>query len=101
VAPFNAHLLVLNSSDEQVNAEVKQRSAEIFTDLQKKGLQVMYDDRDDKSAGEKFKDADLLGIPWRMVVSQKSLAKNCVEIKKRGEKETVFVDFEEINNFKF
>ena len=44
---------------------------------------VLYDDRD-VSAGEKFADADLLGIPIRLVVSEKTLAKNAVEIKKRN-----------------
>ncbi|PIU79494.1 MAG: prolyl-tRNA synthetase, partial [Candidatus Moranbacteria bacterium CG06_land_8_20_14_3_00_43_56] len=54
-------------------------------ELEKKNIEVLYDDRD-VSPGEKFADADLIGIPWRVVVSEKSLKAGGVEVKKRGEK---------------
>jgi len=83
VAPFRAHLLALNGGD----------GGKIYKDLQTAGIEVLYDDRD-LSAGEKFAEADLIGIPWRLVVSSK-IAKGMVEIKKRGEKETKVVDVKE------
>src|SRR5260370_1233429 len=72
VAPFKAHLLALSGAD----------GNSVYESLQKAGIDVLYDERD-VSAGEKFAEADLLGIPWRLVVSPKLGDK--VEVKKRGE----------------
>jgi prolyl-tRNA synthetase len=79
VAPFLAHIIEIKSQ----NKKVKATALKIYQDLQKQGVQVLYDDREDKSAGEKFADADLIGIPFRVVVSEKTLAKNSVEVKER------------------
>jgi len=81
VAPFQVHLLLLEDIP-----KVKKIAERVYKDLQKTGLEVLYDDRGDKTAGEKFIDADLIGIPWRMVVSERTLKKNSVEIKKRDKK---------------
>lgn len=77
VAPFQVHLLALPGGKHEADALYKE-----FLD---KGVEVLYDDRDDASAGEKFADADLIGIPWRVVVSEKSIKGGGVEIKKRSE----------------
>jgi prolyl-tRNA synthetase len=82
VAPFHVHLLALNGAD----------GTRAYEDLQKAGIEVLYDDRD-LSAGEKFAEADLVGIPWRAVVSPKLGEK--IEIKKRAEKEAKVVDIKE------
>lgn len=74
IAPFHVHLLALNG----VNAK------ETYKFLQKESVEVLYDDRD-ISAGEKFAEADLLGIPWRVVVSPKLGEK--LEVKKRNKTE--------------
>jgi prolyl-tRNA synthetase len=74
VAPFKTHLLALAGAD----------GAKVYESLQKAGIEVLYDDRD-ASAGEKFAEADLIGIPWRLVVSPKLGEK--VELKRRGEAE--------------
>lgn len=79
VAPFIAHLIQLGD-----NKKVETTAGKIYQDLQKQGVQVLYDDRQDKSAGEKFAEADLIGIPYRIVVSEKTLAKNSVELKERN-----------------
>lgn len=84
VAPFRVHLLALGGAD----------GGAVYQDLQRAGIEVLYDDRD-ISAGEKFAEADLLGIPWRAVVSPK-LGDGNVEIKKRGEKEAKTVDREAV-----
>ena len=59
------------------------QSEEIYKKLSKDGIEILYDDRKDVSAGEKFADCDLIGIPVRLVVSQK-IGKGKVEIKDRS-----------------
>jgi len=78
VAPFRVHLIQIEN-----NQKVKKASAKLYRDLQKSGVEVLYDDRTEKTAGEKFAEADLIGIPIRLVVSEKTLKKNSVELKKR------------------
>ena len=79
VAPYDIHLL--NISEKQ-----KATSDKIYNSLQKAGVEVLYDDRQDISAGGKFADADLIGIPYRLVISEKT--GNKIEIKKRNENKT-------------
>jgi len=83
VAPFKVHLVILDDR--------KEEAEKIYNDCIAEGVEVLYDDRSDKTAGEKFADADLIGCPWRVVVSNKTLDKNSVEIKRRNEKETKLV----------
>lgn len=78
VAPFHAHLLRLGKKE-----DAEKEANEIYEALQKEGIEVLYDDRDE-SAGAKLKDADLIGIPLRIVISEKTLAKKSLEIKERG-----------------
>ena len=77
-APFDAHLLLLPSEGSSVSAFGKK----LYEALQKRGIPVLYDDRVGVGAGEKFADADLIGIPYRLVVSERTKGK--VEIKERG-----------------
>ena len=63
----------------------------IYEKLLHNNVEVLYDDRSEKTAGEKFADADLIGCPIRLVVSGKTLQKNSVEVKKRNEKEVELV----------
>jgi len=77
VAPFAIHLLALGGGEKQAET--------IYNQLSEKGVEVLYDNRRDVSAGEKFADADLIGIPIRVVVSEKTVAVNSVEVKKRRE----------------
>ena len=101
VAPFSVHLLELESRDGEAAARVKSAAQKIYFDLQKRGVSVLYDDRERKSAGEKFKDADLLGMPFRIVISEKTLAKDSVELKKRGEKEFELIGLGGIADYNF
>lgn len=90
VAPFQSHLLGLDLDDSRV-----QNSAEkIYQLLQAEGIEVLYDDRKDLSAGEKFADADLIGIPYRVIISKKTDGK--LEVKKRSEKESEFINLAEL-----
>jgi len=79
VSPFKVHLLVIGLEDESV----KKRAEEVYKKLLESGVEVLYDDREDVTAGEKFADADLIGCPYRVVVSKKTGDK--VEVKRRGE----------------
>jgi prolyl-tRNA synthetase len=83
VAPFRAHLLELKEG----------AGKSLYDHLQREGIEVLYDERE-ASAGEKFVDADLLGIPWRLVVSEKTGDK--VEIKKRTGSDSKLVTKEEL-----
>jgi prolyl-tRNA synthetase len=86
VAPFAVHLLALGAVD----------GSSVYESLQKAGVQVLYDDRE-TTPGAKFAEADLIGIPWRIVVSAKLQAEggDKVELKKRSEKEAKIVTLEE------
>jgi len=90
VAPYQIHLLKIGS-----DGQLAKKCEEIYNDLIAKNIEVLYDDRD-ISAGEKFADADLIGIPVRAVVSKKTVAANSVEIKKRGSGDVELVGFGEI-----
>ena len=79
IAPFKVHLLFLGED------EAKKEAEKIYESLSKNNLEVLFDDRVENSAGEKFTDADLLGIPWRAVVSTRSIKEGGVELKKRTE----------------
>jgi prolyl-tRNA synthetase len=85
VAPFKYHLLGLDLQDKNV----KTQAEKVYKALKDNGEEVLYDDREDITPGEKFKDADLLGIPYRLVVSKKTGEK--IEIKERNKKEQKLV----------
>jgi len=87
VAPYPCHLVALGRE----KSAVKKSADQWYDRMRKKGIDVLYDDRDDKTAGEKFADADLIGIPWRAVISEKTLAKKGVELKGRAQKEAKIV----------
>lgn len=79
VAPFLVHLIAVEN-----NTKVRKAAEKLYTVLQKEKIEVLYDDRQDKSPGEKFADSDLIGIPLRIVVSERTLAKGSVELKERA-----------------
>jgi len=94
VAPFNIHLISLDGGD----SEIKAKSDEIYSILQNSNLEVLYDNREDKTAGEKLNDCDLMGIPLRIVVSSKTLKEDSVELKKRNEEKTILVKIKDLKN---
>ena len=93
VAPFDFHLIQLENSK-----KVKIAAEKLHQNLQKNNYEVLYDDRREKTAGEKFADADLIGIPVRLVVSERTLEKMSVEIKKRNEKEVKLTKLNKIKD---
>ncbi len=83
VAPFRVHLVELAND----NPDVTNEAAELYRELTSAGIEVLWDDRDVR-AGEKFADSDLLGIPLRIVVSEKTLAAGKLECVHRASKKT-------------
>jgi len=87
VAPYKVNLI---SIDKNTDAN------KVYEDLKAKNIEVLYDDRDDVTAGEKFADADLIGCPIRVIVSDKSLSAGGAEISKRGEESQEIVGLEQV-----
>jgi prolyl-tRNA synthetase len=90
-APFDVHLVALDLRREEVAA----RADELYASLQAGGLSVLYDDRA-ASAGVKFNDADLIGVPLRLTVSKRSVRDGVVEAKWRNSRERLKLDEEEL-----
>lgn len=90
IAPFHVYLLPVNVNDEKVNAAADQ----LYQDLTAAGLDVLYDDRDER-AGVKFNDADLLGIPLRIVIGSKNLKDAKVELKPRREQQAQLIPLDQ------
>jgi prolyl-tRNA synthetase len=90
IAPFAVHLLMLAGKGDPATLATAER---IYHQLQAAGIEVLYDDRPE-SPGVKFKDADLIGIPLRLTVGERSLKAGGVEFKRRdqAEKEIVAID---------
>ncbi len=78
IAPYQVMVLPVNVKD----TRTMDIAEEMYTALEEKGFEVLMDDRDER-AGVKFKDADLIGIPWRIVIGEKNLQSGFVEIKER------------------
>lgn len=91
IAPFQVLILPVNYEHEKIRTI----SNRIYKQLESAGYEVLMDDRDER-AGVKFKDADLIGIPIRVTVGEKTLAKNIVEVKLRGEKEVREVEPDQV-----
>jgi len=111
VAPFQAHLIVLDGGEKterqampgaeprtvpRSGSGTREAADELYKKLTADGIEILYDDRE-VSAGEKFADADLIGIPVRLVISEKTLAQDSIEIKHRNEKEPKLVKISELS----
>jgi prolyl-tRNA synthetase len=92
VAPFQVHLVLLRGKGTP-QAEIT--AEKLYTDLQAAGIEILYDDREE-SPGVKFNDADLIGIPLRVTVSERALAQGGVELKLRRETTKDIVPLDEI-----
>jgi prolyl-tRNA synthetase len=92
ISPFKVHLIGLNLEDENVKDGVET----LYRALIEKNIEVLYDDRVDVRAGEKFADADLIGIPYRLVISRKTVKENKIEIKERQKSKSRTVNLTEL-----
>lgn len=85
VAPYLVHLVNLGT-----DREVFEAAEKFYASLRSKNIEVLFDDRDE-STGKKLNDADLIGIPYRLILSKKTLAEEKIEVKKRSENEARLV----------
>lgn len=95
VAPFAVHLLLVGEDEGELRAFAEAAYAE----LEGQGIETLYDDRARVSAGEKFADADLVGIPWRAVVSARTMESGKLEVKRRNESEARLMKIAEFMKF--
>ncbi len=94
VAPFQIHLLALVKDKNELD-----KAEQLYQDLKNKGFEVLFDDRLDVRAGEKLAEADLLGLPIRLVISSKTLSNNQVEYKKRDKQEIKLLEFNQVSAY--
>jgi prolyl-tRNA synthetase len=95
VAPFKYHIVPVISKDDTKTSEILGAALKIYDQATSHGG-ALIDDRAAVSVGSKFADADLLGLPVRIVVSEKTLEKGGVEVKKRSDTETNIVNPENL-----
>lgn len=95
IAPWEVHICCLRADDE----ETKKTADKLYQNLQSSGVEVVYDDREGIRPGAMFSDADLLGVPIRVVVSPRNLKESCVEITTRDKAVKEMVPVEEALNF--
>ena len=93
IAPFKVHLFLIGND----KADVKKYTDDLYQNFLDKHIEVLYDDRDVRP-GEKFADSDLIGIPWRVVVSEKLIAEKMTELKNRKTGDVKKVNEKELLN---
>jgi prolyl-tRNA synthetase len=91
IAPYAVYLMTLGKRSEAVDAAAER----LYADLAAAGVDVLYDDRDER-AGVKFNDADLLGMPLRVVVGERGLKNGAIELKQRHEREIETIPLEDL-----
>jgi prolyl-tRNA synthetase len=100
IAPYHAHLLLLDVKDENL----RQMAEGIYQDLQAAGVEVLFDDRDVRP-GVKFAEADLIGLPWHLILGRRAQESGQVEIRSRKDKSQQLVEMERcvevLNNLSF
>ncbi len=89
ISPFKVHMISLG-------ADVKEEAEKLYQKLIENKAEVLWDDREDVRPGEKFNDADLIGIPYRVVISKKSLENGGYETKMRGSDEIRYLNFDSL-----
>jgi len=93
IAPYQVHLLVLGKEEALVK-----KADKLYNELIKKGIEVLYDERAE-SAGVKLNDSDLLGIPYRLILSDKTDKTKSVEVKKRNSDKIEIIKFDKVVDF--
>ena len=92
IAPYQAHLVGLNLANE----DVSQAAEDLYAQLNAANIETLYDDRPDAAAGVKFNDADLMGLPVRLVISPRNLNNGVVEVKGRTDEEATTVPLADV-----
>ncbi len=92
VAPYLVQLVLLRGKG---NPQAEETAGKLYSDLQAAGIEVLYDDRDE-SPGVKFNDADLIGLPIRLTVSERALTQGGAEMKLRNRTEKVIIPLKDV-----
>jgi prolyl-tRNA synthetase len=95
IAPYQVHLIVLTGKGSPQTAEL---ADQLYNELSEEGIEVLYDDREE-SPGVKFNDADLIGIPIRLTVSERALKQGGVEFKRRDRQDKSILTLTEMIPF--
>jgi prolyl-tRNA synthetase len=95
LAPFHVHLIAVGTKNE----EVAETAESLYQEMERAGLDVLFDDRRDVSPGVKFKDADLLGMPLQIIIGEKNLSKGKIEAKTRKSGDRVLIDRDQVIPF--
>jgi prolyl-tRNA synthetase len=95
VAPYAVHMVLLVGKNKSAGPDTRQVADELYNRLQSTGVETLLDDRDE-SPGVKFNDADLIGNPLRVTVSERALAAGGVEYKRRDQAEKAILPLEQI-----
>jgi len=104
IAPFDVHLVKIRNpkfeirNTPQIINHVAAEADRLYDTLSEQGVSVLYDDREAVSAGEQFADADLIGLPFRLVVSEKTMAVGRYEVRERASGEVDFIEAEALVN---
>lgn len=92
IAPFSYHLVLISPKNDKVRAQAEA----LYTALSARSKRVLYDDREGVSAGEKFSDADLMGMPEQIIVSEKTLSQGAYEVRIRADGASHFIHEQEL-----
>jgi prolyl-tRNA synthetase len=103
VAPYEVHLIVLPKKAKSSEAEEKDLdpvsvAEQLYEELRSSGAEILFDDRRE-SPGVKFNDADLIGVPIRLTVSERALKEGGIEVKRRDQKDKVIIPIDDIHAF--
>jgi prolyl-tRNA synthetase len=98
IAPYQVHLILLAGKSEDPELNSSQKASTLYQNLCRSGIEVLFDDRNE-SPGVKFNDADLIGIPLRLTVSERALNFGGVEFKQRGQNERSIIPLEQVATF--
>lgn len=96
LSPFDVHLLGIGEMEDKLQEEITR----VYNNLKENNIDVLLDDRQ-VSAGEKFADSDLIGIPWRVVISNNTISEGKIEVKRRDSENAELIDMDKfIKNIK-
>jgi len=98
IAPFQVHLILLAGKSSDPALDRQGKAEQLYSDLRNTGIEVLFDDRNE-SPGVKFNDADLMGIPLRITVSERALSNGGIEFKQRDQSERVIIPHDQIVSF--
>ena len=103
IAPYEVHLIVLSSKAKKSDADKDnldpvEVAEQLYQEFLSAGIEILFDDRHE-SPGVKFNDADLIGVPIRLTVSERALKSGGIEVKKRDQKEKEIIPIGEIQDY--